>query len=65
MTEMRQVQLPADLCLAAEKKFARRFSSLEELLIYVLTDLSADDASQADCAEQHIIEERLRELGYI
>jgi hypothetical protein len=65
MTEVRQVQLPADLCAAAEKKFAGRFSSLEELLIFVLKDLSADDASQADRAEQHIIEERLRELGYI
>jgi hypothetical protein len=65
MTEMRQIQLPADLCAAAEKKFAVRFSSLEELLIFVLKDLSADDASQADRTEQHIVEERLRELGYI
>jgi hypothetical protein len=65
MTEMREVRLPAELCAAAEKKFAARFSSLEELLIFVLSDLSADDASQADRAEQHIIEERLRELGYI
>ncbi len=65
MTEMREVRLPAELCAAVEKKFAGRFNSLEELLIFVLNDLSADDASQADRAEQHIIEERLRELGYI
>lgn len=65
MTEMREVRLPAELCAAAEKKIAGRFNSLEELLIFVLSDLSADDASQADRAEQHIIEERLRELGYI
>jgi len=65
MTEMREVRLPAELCATAEKKFAGRFNSLEELLIFVLSDLSADDASQADRAEQHIIEERLRELGYI
>jgi hypothetical protein len=65
MTEMREVRLPAELCAAAERKFGGRFSSLEELLIFVLSDLSADDASQADRAEQHIIEERLRDLGYI
>ena len=65
MTDMREVRLPAELCAAVEKKFAGRFNSLEELLIFVLSDLSADDASLADRAEQHIIEERLRELGYI
>jgi len=65
MTEMREVRLPAELCIAAEKKFAGRFNSLEELLIFVLRDLAADDAAHADRAEQRIIEERLRELGYI
>ena len=65
MTEMREVRLPAELCNAAEEKFAARFKSLEELLIFVLRDLAADDASHADRAEQRIIEERLRELGYI
>ena len=65
MTQLRHVQLPADLCVAVEKKFAGKFNSLEELLIFVLTDLSADDPSPADRAEQHVIEERLRELGYI
>jgi hypothetical protein len=65
MSEMREIRLPAELCIAAERKFAGRFSNLEELLIFVLSDLSADDASQADRAEEHIIEERLRELGYI
>ena len=41
MTEMRDVQLPADLCAAAEKKFGHVFTSLEELLIFVLRDLAA------------------------
>jgi hypothetical protein len=65
MTEMREVRLPAELCAAAEKKFARKFSTLEELLTFILRDLSRDDALQLDHAEQRIIEERLRELGYI
>jgi len=65
MTEMREVRLPADLCAAAEKKFVPQFASLEELLVFVLRDLSRDDASQLDQAEQKIVEERLRDLGYM
>lgn len=65
MTETRELGLPAELCVKVEKKFAAKFASLEELLIFVLRELSRDDASRADEAEQHIIEERLRDLGYI
>jgi hypothetical protein len=53
------------LCAAAEKKFAQKFSTLEELLTFILQDLLRDEALQLDHAEQRIIEERLRELGYI
>jgi len=65
MTEMRAVQLPADLCAAAEKKFGQRFGSLEELLAFVLRDLTRDEANQLDEAEQRLVEHRLRELGYL
>ncbi|HLW85834.1 MAG TPA: hypothetical protein VKR60_11520 [Candidatus Sulfotelmatobacter sp.] len=65
MTAMREVHLPAELCETAEKKLAQKFGSLEELLIFVLRDLVRDEALQLDHAEQRIIEERLRELGYI
>ena len=65
MTEMREVRLPADLCAAAEKKFGQSFANLEELLSFILRDLSRDDAAQLDEAEQRLVEERLRELGYL
>jgi len=65
MTEMREVRLPEDLCASAEKKFAGKFGTLEELLTFVLRDLLRDDAIQADQAEQRLVEERLRELGYL
>ena len=61
----RQIQLPEDLCVAAEKKFAARFHSVEELLEFVLRDLVQDSAAASDENEQRIVEERLRELGYI
>jgi hypothetical protein len=65
MTEMREVSLPSELCATVEKKFAKKFGNVEELLTFVLQDLSRDGALQLDRAEQRIIEERLRELGYI
>lgn len=65
MTEMRSVQLPAELCGDVEKKFAHAFGSLDELLTCVLRDLVRDDARAADEAEQKLVEERLRELGYL
>jgi hypothetical protein len=65
VSESREIRLPENLCAAVEKQFAEKFASLEELLLFVLQDLTRDDALEADESEQRIIEERLRELGYI
>jgi hypothetical protein len=66
MTEsLREIRLPAQLCEAAEQRFAAHFGSLEELLVFLLRNLMRDDAAQMDQAEQRLIEERLRDLGYI
>ena len=66
MTEsLREVRLPSQLCEAAEQRFAAHFGSLEELLVFVLRNLISDDVAQMDQAEQRLIEERLRDLGYI
>ena len=65
MSEMKSVQLPADVCAAAEKKFGHAFGSLEELLVFVLRDLLRDDLGSRDQAEQRLVEERLRQLGYL
>lgn len=65
MTDVRNVELPADLCARAEKKFVQTFGSVEELLTFVLRDLLRDEADRLDLAEQQLVEERLRELGYL
>ncbi len=65
VTETRAVELPAELCVRAEKRFGEKFGSLAQLLEYVLRDLLRDDAAQADEGEQRILEQRLRELGYL
>jgi hypothetical protein len=61
----RGVQLPEELCRAAEQRYGAQFESLERLLEYVLQNLVHDAAAQMDESEQRIIEERLKNLGYI
>jgi hypothetical protein len=65
MTDLRTVQLPENLCSAAEKKFSGTFANVEELLVFILRDLLRDDAAKFDDAEQRFVEQRLRELGYL
>jgi hypothetical protein len=65
MTALRELRLPEDLCAAAEKKFGKKFTSVEELLVFVLRELLSDQSAQQDAAELRIVEERLRDLGYI
>lgn len=59
------VSLPAELCERAEKKFSQTFGNLEEMLKFVLSELLRDDALEADLTEKRLVEERLRELGYL
>ncbi len=64
-SELREVRLPAELCNEAERHFAGRFADVEQLLTFLLSELLRDDAAKMDQAEQRILEERLRDLGYI
>jgi hypothetical protein len=65
LTEMRTVKIPAALGERAEEKFGKVFGSLNQLVEYVLTDLLNDNAAQADQHERHLIEQRLKDLGYL
>jgi hypothetical protein len=62
---MRDLRLSSDLCLRAEQIYGNRFGTLEQFLTYVLEQLLRDDAAKMDQDEQRIIEERLKDLGYI
>jgi hypothetical protein len=64
-SDVREVRLPAELCNDAERRFAARFGSLEELLVHVLQELLRDKAAQMDEGERQVIEQRLKDLGYI
>jgi len=65
MTEIRVVRLPEELCAAAEKVFGGKFKTLDDLITSLLRELVGGEALQADEAERRLVEERLRELGYL
>ncbi|MGA9355810.1 MAG: hypothetical protein WBV46_19135 [Terriglobales bacterium] len=61
----RQISLPEELCAAAERRFEQQFGNLEALLELVLRELIQDNAEALDRTEQALLEQRLRDLGYI
>ncbi len=61
----REVRLSSELCRAAEQRYGAQFGNLEQFLEFVLRKLVQDDPAQMDQSEQSIIEERLKDLGYI
>lgn len=65
MTTLRQINLSEELCAQAEKKFGAHFESLEALLDFVLRELLHDEAEKLDEQEKKILEQRLRDLGYL
>ena len=63
---LREVRLPSNLCEAAEKLLPQTpFATLEQLLAFVLEELTARDATPLDQQERRLIEQRLRDLGYL
>jgi hypothetical protein len=65
MSDFRNVSLPENLCAAAEQKFGASFGDLQQFLIVLLRELLNDQASSLDQAEERLVEQRLRELGYL
>lgn len=65
MNEMRSILLPEELCAQVEQKFGSRFGNLDEILTAVISELLREDAAAMDEREQKIIEERLKNLGYV
>jgi hypothetical protein len=65
MTQYRTINLPEDLCAAAEKYAAGRFESIEGLVSFLLQEILKDEGVKFDRAEEEMIEQRLKDLGYI
>jgi hypothetical protein len=62
---MREIKLPEELCEAVEQRFAKQFATIEEFLVFVMTELARDSAHQMDQKDQQMIAARLRDLGYL
>jgi hypothetical protein len=65
MSESREIRLPAELCAAAERKFGSTFRSVDELVVFLLQELVRGDTLDLDQADQAVVEQRLRDLGYM
>ncbi|MGB2605118.1 MAG: hypothetical protein WBC78_16090 [Candidatus Sulfotelmatobacter sp.] len=65
MSESREIRLPEDLCVAAEQRFGSEFRTLDDLLIFLLQEVLRRDTIEIDRADQRVVEERLKDLGYI
>ena len=63
--ELRNIRLPEELCAKLERQFGSRFTNIEELLRFVMRELSRDEALQMDEAELRLVEQRLKDLGYM
>jgi len=61
----RDVKLPADLCAAIEREWGATFATLEDFLVFVMKELGAVESAGMDEAEERLVEERLRALGYV
>ena len=65
MPQYRNIRVPEDLCVEAEKWLNGRFGSLDALVSFLLQEIIKDDGSKFDRAEEQMVEDRLRDLGYI
>jgi hypothetical protein len=62
----RELRLPAPLCEAVERLIqGTKFATLEEFLIFVLGEITSSTSAQSDEQERKVIEDRLRDLGYL
>jgi len=63
--QYRTVQLPEELCRDAEAWLKGRFESLESLIGFLLQEVIKDEGSKLDMLEEEIVQQRLKDLGYI
>jgi hypothetical protein len=64
-TEYRTLRLPEDLCKEAETWMTGRFPDVETLLSFLLQEIVKEEAGKLDRAEEDMVQQRLKDLGYI
>jgi len=66
LSPWRELRLPADVCKKMEQRLqGSQFPSLEEFLTFVMREISSSDTSKIKSKERELLEQRLRDLGYM
>lgn len=66
MNSWRELRLPSELCEKVERQIqGSQFATLEEFLTFLLREVASRDSSRLDEQERQVIEQRLRDLGYM
>lgn len=65
MSDFRSVRLPEELCEQAERWVKGRFESLEALITFALREIVNDEGCKLDEQEEAMVQQRLRDLGYM
>ena len=65
MNQYRSVRLPEELCEKAEQWLKGRFESLEALMTFALQEIIQNQGGKLDQQEEEMVQQRLRDLGYI
>lgn len=63
--QYRSVRLPEELCAQAEYWLKGRFENLEALITFALQEIIKEEGSKLDQEEEELVQQRLRDLGYI
>jgi len=63
--QYRTIRLPEELCSEAETWLNGRFDSLEALIIFAVKEAIKDEGAELDQQEEELVQQRLRDLGYI
>jgi hypothetical protein len=63
--QWRSIRLQGDLCKVVEERYSKEFSGIEELVTFLLQALMTNDPSRLDARELEIVEQRLKDLGYL
>ena len=65
MTQYRTLQMPEDICAKAETWMSGRFATIEAFVEFLLREVMREDDSKLNEEEERMVQERLRDLGYI
>ncbi len=62
---LREVKIPGDIYQAVQDRFGRQFNSVDDFVEFALRELLRDDSGALDESEQQMIQNRLKDLGYL